>query len=341
MGDVGVIVNPWAGKDVRRLHAPSGHTSDTTKIAIIRRVVVAAVDCGAVHVHLARDASQITARAIAGLDASVTEHVSLVDGPGTGSALDTRRAAAQLAEIGCDVVVVLGGDGTCRDVAIGWPDVAMIAISTGTNNVFPSAIDATSAGTAAGLVANGSVAVGRVAVAAKRLHVCVTTADGTESRDTALVDVALISGSAVGARAVLHGSSVQAVVAAIATPMSTGLSSIAGRLRPLGRHEPGAVAVRIGGAARRIRVPLVPGSIDDLAIDSVEDLADGTPFHLHGPGVIAYDGERERVLPNDAHATVTVRQDGPRVVDVNCSLQYAARRRLFDIAPTREDSHGS
>jgi len=341
MGHVGVIVNPWAGKDVRRLHAPSGHTSDTTKIAIVRRIVVAAVDCGAVHVHLARDASQIAARAIAGLDDSVTEHVSLIDGPGTGSALDTRRAAAQLADIGCDVVVVLGGDGTCRDVAIGWPDVAMIAISTGTNNVFPSAIDATSAGTAAGLVANGSVGVGRVSAAAKRLHVRVTTAAGVEVVDAALVDVALIAGSVVGARAVLHGSSVQAVVAAIATPTSTGLSSIAGRLRPLGRHEPGAVAVRLGGNERRIRVPLVPGSVDVLAVDSVEDLADGDSFHLHGPGVLAYDGERERVLTDTASAVVTLGQDGPRVIDVNCTLQYAARRRLFDIAPIREDSHGS
>ena len=35
-------------------------------------------------------------------------------------------------------VVALGGDGTCRDVAIGWPDAPLIAISTGTNNVFPT-----------------------------------------------------------------------------------------------------------------------------------------------------------------------------------------------------------
>ena len=53
-------------------------------------------------------------------------------------------------------VVALGGDGTCRDVATGWPEAPLIAISTGTNNVFPTAVDGTTAGVAASLRQAGS-----------------------------------------------------------------------------------------------------------------------------------------------------------------------------------------
>ena len=39
---VGVIVNPIAGKDIRRLVSAASHTSDSVKIGIVRRVVIAA-----------------------------------------------------------------------------------------------------------------------------------------------------------------------------------------------------------------------------------------------------------------------------------------------------------
>src|SRR3954467_11347137 len=100
MSDIGVIVNPWAGKDIRRLHSPTGHTPDTTKVAIVRQVVVAAVASGADHVHLAQDAGRIADRAIAGLPASVRHCVRPMEGAGTGSAPDNTPASSQLRELG-------------------------------------------------------------------------------------------------------------------------------------------------------------------------------------------------------------------------------------------------
>ncbi|HMK10851.1 MAG TPA: hypothetical protein VK461_04690, partial [Acidimicrobiales bacterium] len=91
MGDVGIIVNPWAGKDLRRLHAQTGHTADSAKVGIVHRVAAAALATSGTRVLLARDAGRIAERAASGL-----EGISIVDGPGTGSALDTRIAAAQL-----------------------------------------------------------------------------------------------------------------------------------------------------------------------------------------------------------------------------------------------------
>jgi predicted polyphosphate/ATP-dependent NAD kinase len=331
VGTVGIVVNPWAGKDVRRLHAPVGHTPDTAKIGIVRRVASAALETGAERVLVARDTGRIGERATAGVDGS-----ELLDGPGTGSALDTRRAAAQFAELGCSVVVALGGDGTCRDVAIGWRRAPLIAVSTGTNNVFPAMVDATSAGTAAGLIASGAIANVVAGGRTKVLDVTITEADGSMSTDLALVDVALIEATHTGARAVVKAGSVRAVVAAIAEPASTGLSSIAGRVHPLTRYEPGAVVVRLGQQGRRVRAAIMPGHHDTLTIACVEHVADGVPVQLAGPGVLAFDGERDRVLGDGATATVTVRGDGPLVVDVSAMLVCAAKLGLFDV-PEADD----
>jgi len=333
VGTVGIVVNPWAGKDVRRLHAPVGHTPDTAKVGIVRRVASAALEMGAARVVVARDTGRIGERAVAGLAG-----VELLDGPGTGSALDTRRAAAQFAELGCSVVVALGGDGTCRDVAIGWRDAPLIAVSTGTNNVFPAMVDATSAGTAAGLVAAGATAAGPAGCRAKVLDVTIESPDGPTQRDLALVDVALVDAARTGARAVVTAASITAVVAAIAAPASTGMSSIAGRLHPLGRDEPGAVVVRFDEhGRRRVRAPIMPGRFDTLTVACVAHIDDGQPVVLEGPGVLAYDGERERVLGAGANAIVTITRDGPMVIDVPATLACAARHALFDDDPEAHD----
>jgi hypothetical protein len=333
VGTVGIVVNPWAGKDVRRLHAPVGHTPDTAKVGIVRRVASAALEMGAERVVVARDTGRIGERAVADLAG-----VELLDGPGTGSALDTRRAAAQFAELGCRVVVALGGDGTCRDVAIGWRGAPLIAVSTGTNNVFPTMIDATSAGTAAGLVAAGATATCPAGSRAKVLDVTIESPGESTVCDLALVDVALVDAARTGARAVVTADSIKAVVAAIATPASTGMSSIAGRLHPLGRDEPGAVVVRLGGhGRRRVRAPIMPGRFDALAVVCVAHIDDGRAVELEGPGVLAYDGERERVLGTGVRAIVTITRDGPMVIDVPATLACAAGLALFDDDPEAHD----
>jgi predicted polyphosphate/ATP-dependent NAD kinase len=333
VSDVGIIVNPWAGKDIRRLHAPVGHSPDTAKIGIVRRIAIGALEAGALRVIATRDTGRIAERAVVGIDRAL-----LVDGPGTGSALDSRRGATQLADLGCAPIVVLGGDGTCRDVAVGAPDATMIAISTGTNNVFPVMIDGSSAGTAAGLIATGAIALGAVGRRAKVLHVEIQRPGHVPEHDIALVDVALTDDGHTGARAVVRSESLRAVVAAIASPTSTGLSAIAGRVFPISRHVPGAVVVHLQGD-RTIRVPIVPGAFHDVSIGAIDLLADGESVQLSGPGTLAYDGERHRVLTADAVATITVRCDGPTVVDVDRALHCAAQQHLFDLPSGNNPRH--
>jgi hypothetical protein len=328
MPTVGVILNPIAGKDIRRLVTNASPVSDAAKVGMARRAVAGAAEGGADHVVLSDDPHRLGRRAIADLELPGTA-LGVLDEPVTGDRLDTVAAAARLAKDEVGAIVVFGGDGTHRDVVAGWADAPMVAVSTGTNNAFPSAWDATSAGTAAGLVASGRVDLDECSRRAKRISVHVRTARG-QVDDVALVDVALVDGAFVGSRAVWDPSRIRTVVAAVAAPASSGLSSIAGRARPVDRWTGGGVVVQLGPGGRRLRLPIAPGSFATLDVASARDVAIGDPVELAGPGVITIDGERSHVLHAGDRATVTVHADGPHVIDVDDALRLAVERRCFD-----------
>lgn len=339
MSTVGIIVNPHAGKDIRRLISAAGQTSDAAKISILRRVAAGAIEQGVHRLLMSSDTHHLAERAVEGLGGPI----EFIDSPLTGSHLDTVAAASAMWKQGVDAVVVLGGDGTCRDVATGWPEVPLIAISTGTNNVFPSNIDGTTAGVAAALVANRSVDLDLVCRPAKRIAVEID--DPTRStivHESALVEAALINTSFVGARAVSDPASIRWVVACIANPASTGLASIAGRVHPVGRDEAGGVLIRLGPGVRRVRVPLAPGTFSTLSVQSVEPLALSVPVALDGGGVLAFDGERTVPVSATARISVSIGRAGPRMIDVDATLAIAARDHRFDLtgASLRKDPHG-
>lgn len=326
---VGVIVNPHAGKDIRRLVSAAGHTSDSVKIGIMARAVAGAFEQGAERVLMSTDTHHLAERAVQ----DVSGAVDFVDSPCTGSHLDTVAAAREMWKHDVGAVVVLGGDGTCRDVATGWPEVPLIAISTGTNNVYPSTVDGTTAGVAAALIARNTAWVDELTQRSKRVVVHVDDPNLDNALDEyALVEAALIDTTFVGARAVADPASIRWVVAALADPASTGLSSIAGRIHPVGQTDAGGVLLRLGpNAQRRVRVPLAPGSFATLDVESVEPLPLSTPVDLPAGGVLAYDGERNTPVGSDARITVSIDRSGPRLIDVDATLRRAADERRFDV----------
>jgi hypothetical protein len=342
---VGIIVNPHAGKDIRRLTSGASHTPDTQKIGVLRRVAAGAVEQGAERVLLSTDSHRLAERAVEGL----TGRFEFVEGPETGSHLDTVAAAETMWKQEVGAVVALGGDGTCRDIATGWPDVPLIAISTGTNNVFPAAIEGTAAGVAATLVATGSVGVDRVSTQSKRVSIRIDDPPRPSVvHEDALVEAALVDATFVGARAVTDPSIVRWIVACIAEPGSTGLAGIAGRLHPIARGDEGGILIRLGPGDRQVRVPLAPGTFATVEVASVEPLPMSRPVTLSGRGVLAYDGERTTPLSAEATVTASIERSGPRVIDVGGVMAIAASERRFDVAPdippspaqTRTDSDG-
>jgi predicted polyphosphate/ATP-dependent NAD kinase len=336
---VGIIVNPNAGKDIRRLTSASGQTSDAVKIGIMRRAVVGALEMGAERILFSSDTHHLAERAVEGLDGVI----EFLDTPLSGSHLDTVAAARTMWKEQVGAVIALGGDGTCRDVATGWPDVPLIAISTGTNNVFPTAVDGTTAGVAAALVATGAVPVEAVSRRAKRVALRIDSPTAASVvHEHALVEAALIDTAFVGARAVNDPATIRWVVACIANPASTGLASIAGRVHPVDRNEAGGVLIRLGAGGRQVRVPLAPGTFTTLDVETVEPLDPSMSIDLPGGGILAFDGERTTPVPADSTITVSIETSGPRLLDVDITLSMAADDRRFDVGstPRRKDIHG-
>ena len=68
MGTVGIIANPAAGKDIRRLVSSASPTSDMAKIGIVRRAVVGAIEGGADRVLIADDHKSLGRQALRGLE---------------------------------------------------------------------------------------------------------------------------------------------------------------------------------------------------------------------------------------------------------------------------------
>ena len=332
---VGIIANPLAGKDVRRLTSGASPVSDGVKIGAIRRAVVGAIEGGAQRVLIGGDRARLGERALVGLD--VSHAVDVLEPHGWHTGRDSQLVAAQFRSWGVGAVIALGGDGTQRDVATGWRDVPLVPLAIGTNNVFPAQIEATVAGFAAGAVASGSAEPAAVSSQAKIIDV--TTPAGSE---VALVDVCKVGGAFVGARAVWDASEVHEMVVAIAEPASVGLSAIAAAVCPVGRGEPGGVHLRLGGrdgeraSPCSVRTAVQPGGYADIAVTHCRRLDFGAPVTLAGPGVLTLDGEREIVLRSGQAAQVTVRPDGPMVIDVGAAVALAQRRR-YAFEPARAD----
>ena len=330
MATVGLIVNPNAGKDVRRLVAHATVTTDATKVSIAQRAATAALESGAEHLLVMNDRSGLGARAVKDVDAA-----ELLDGPVKGDGSDTTRAARRMAERGAGVVVVLGGDGTCRDVVRGWRQVPVLAVSTGTNNVFPTWTEATVVGMAAGLVAAERVPLEVAASQAKLVHV----RDHVGRSDIALIDAAVVAGRFVGTRAMWEPELLRLVVCARAEPAATGLSAVAGLLAPCGAAEDGGVVVTMApDAGLVVRAPLAPGLLCDVAVESWEIIDEGDRVAVWGDGIVALDGERHHVLRPDHEVELWVQRDGPFVIDPGAVLRAAARAGQFVGAPAGVDS---
>lgn len=338
MATVGIIANPAAGKDIRRLVSSASPTSDMAKMGIIRRAVIGAAESGVDRIVLANDRHCLAARAVA--DLAIDAELVVLDDIVIDSGHDSRVAAERCWKEGAGAVMVLGGDGTHRDVAKGWLDLPLVAVSTGTNNVFPRLVEATIAGRAAGLVATGAAPIDQVSMPAKVAHVRVLdrATGGTidDGDDLALVDVALIEGRFTGSRSVWDPARLRDVVACIAEPDAVGLSSIAAAAYLVGRNEPGGVHVRLGHG-RTVRAPIAPGLFVDVEIASATLLADGDEVELTGPGLLAFDGERDRALGDGQRVMVCIRRDGPRVIDIAAVMRWVRNPAWQPLNPTKDE----
>lgn len=324
---LGILINPVSGRDVRRLAARAGTSTPEDKRNQVQRVIVGAAAAGAERVMLTRDPFRIASSAIAALGVPID--AELLDLEGRCDPGDTAQAARVMRELGCGAVVVLGGDGTNRQVAKVWPDAPLVPMSTGTNNVFPTMVEATTAGAAAGLVAAGRAPLDAVSRRAKVVRI---EADEAEE-DLALIDAVHLVDDALGNRMPYEPEKIRRVVLSRAEPCSVGISPIGGLLHPTGHADDRGVEVECVPAssveAAPLLVPISPGLYTQIGIQASRELPLGEVVEIRGPGLLAYDGDRELALAPGQIARLRVERDGPRVIDIEAALAWAAANDCF------------
>jgi len=330
---VGIVANPASGRDVRRLVALGSVFPIAEKCNMIVRLLAALGSTGVERTLIAPDRGGITERLRRATDIGAPSELgteaAFLDIPVEDGPIDTVRAIERMVDIGVGAILVLGGDGTQRLAARACGETPILALSTGTNNVFPEVREATIAGLAAGFVATGRVSTAEATVRNKTLWVELRGG----RQDMAVVDVSICSDVWVGARAVWQPESINQIFVAFAEVDAIGLSSIAGLLRPVSRAE--ACGLRVDLApietARAIlHAPIAPGLVAPVGIAAVSELRPGERQGVRlAQGVIALDGERELTFTANDQVTVRLERHGPLTIDVNKAMSAAVRKGLF------------
>ena len=334
---VGMIANPAASKDIRRLVAQGRVVPDWEKVNTLKRALLGLQAVGVDRVVAMPDSSHLAARARD--DANLSLELESLDMPALYTEGDTVRAAQMMEEMGVGCLITLGGDGTNRAVAKGSTSIPIVAVSTGTNNVFPTMIEGTLAGLAAGLVVQGELDLSRVTVVSKMLEIYI---DG-QYQDMALVDVALSRERFVATRAIWDMSTIYEVFLTRAEPSSIGLSSIGARLQPLSLEEEGGLYYRLANSdgsqaagrnpdtSTEVLAPIAPGMISTVRIADWRLLEHGERVPVEPRYcTIALDGERSISVTPEHTVEVGINRSGPPVVQVELVLETAAKLGLFN-----------
>ena len=339
MNSVGVIANPASGKDIRRLVAHGTVFNNNEKVNIVRRLLLGLEATGVKRAWIMPDSFCIGKKALDGLDLGFD--ASILPMPVTFSCEDSTQASARMVAEHVNCIVTLGGDGTNRAVAKASGDVPLLPISTGTNNVFPTMVEGTVAGIAAGLVACGlaNEAVHKV----PRLDIfCVDSRQAVHSDvpdDIALVDAAIYDEQFIASRAIWDASKIKAVISTSAKAGTIGLSSIGAHILGDNGSSEHGLYLRLEPGGQEVLAPIAPGLIRSVSLAEYRLLppCDEVILVRREPCVLALDGEREIELKADAAVRVRFNLNGPKVINAHKAIEVAAKAGVFVQEAVRPD----
>ena len=330
---VGILANPASGRDVRGLVARASVFPIAEKCSMITRLLTALAATGVGRVLMMPDLGGVAERlrrAIASQGSgNLWPQVNFLDMPIEDGPVDTLRAVERMVAAGVAAIVVLGGDGTHRLAASVCGETPIMALSTGTNNVFPRIREATIAGIATGLVTTGRVAK---AEATKRNKVLRVEINGLSS-GLAVVDASISSHRWIGSKALWCPDKLSQIFVAFAEPDALGLSSVAGLLWPVSRRAPHGLRVDLvppEKAAFILKAPIAPGLVVSVGVARVCEFRPREPQRISlARGVIALDGERDIEFQPDQNVMIRLDLKGPLTIDTERVMAKAAQDGLL------------
>ncbi len=320
MTSVGIIANPRAGKDIRRLVAHGSVLDTQEKVYIVRRAVLGLDGAGVDEVVLFPDPANICNKALAGIGTPLRLTTRFLEMSVYDEAADSTRAAQLMHEQGVACVIVIGGDGTSRVVAKGCGTMPLVPLSTGTNNAFPRFLESTLAGLAAGYYAARHLPLTDFTLPTKRLNIY---KNGT-FEDMALVDVAVCDYQFIGARALWEVHRLKELFLTQGRPTNIGMASIGGMVHPLHPQADGGLYLQLGENGRAITAAIGPGLVAQIGIQQHVLMQPETRLPVtFTPSVLALDGEREISVTAGDRWEVAWSWDGPRVLDIEKVMDAA------------------
>jgi hypothetical protein len=331
-----------SGRDVRRLAAHAANMTHEAKRDIVARIAAGADAFGAGVLHAAREPFRITAAALETMP--LRARLNILDNRVTNTAQDTEDNVRGFIEAGCRVIVSLGGDGTNRAIVrllgrLGEAgrDVSLIALSTGTNNVFPTMAEPTIAGMVAALAARGDLVGSGAHRRAKVLHVSGRRANDKahELPDVGLIDAVILRRDHVGNLLPFDPARIDRLLLTRAEPTAVGMSPIGGMVEPVMEEDDEGLLVELATPEearegdRVFVAPLSPGLFRKVAVRSVTRIPFGVAVPMRGPGVLALDGDRDHKLLEDHALNVEIRRDGPWMLNLGTAMRWAVAQGMI------------
>ena len=75
--------------------------------------------------------------------------------------------------------------------------------------------------------------------------------------------------------------------------------------------------------------PLSPGLFRKVAVRSVTRIPFDVTVPMQGPGVLALDGDRDHKLLEHHALAVSIRRDGPWLLDLSAAMRWAVARGIM------------
>lgn len=329
MTSIGIIANPVSGKDIRRLVSHATVIDNSEKINIVERIVLGAQAMGIDTVYMMNDSHKMGLKVRDKLNKSkeLKCEINLTDTITFNSMKDTLNAAEYMEKNNVGCIVSLGGDGTNRAIAKAVKDTPLIAISTGTNNVYPEMIEGTTAGMAAAAVASKRYDKDSYSIIDKRIEIY---------RDSTLVDIALVdavisNNAFVGSKAIWDMDSIEKIFVTRSHPASIGFSAVVGCKKVIHPNDDFGACMNINTNTEIVTAPIAAGILEPISVDEPVILEIGKEYDYiaKDSGTIALDGEREIEFSKGQRFVFKITRSGPCHVDVVKALEAAQRNGFF------------
>jgi hypothetical protein len=303
---VGLVANPRSSKDIRRLTTLARVIDIEEKANIVARFLVGLGSEKGVEVVAVNDQSGLVRRAVT-LAGSAGPSLDYLAIEVEGTEGDTRRAAAVLASAGAAAFVIVGGDGTVRAAAEGWPGAPLVPLAAGTNNAFALSDEPTVVGLATALAVKN--------VSDAFIPTTAVEVETIQGPGLAVIDAVGVRNRWVGSGAIWDPGQLVEGLATCSRRTAVGITSVSAAFGPLESGH--ARHIRFGGE-HSVRAVFGPGLVLDVPVKDCIDLPMGAEVAIdREAGLIALDGERR--LP--ARGGVVRVVEGPRVLDLERALR--------------------